>query len=182
MTTYSPRLLAVARAFAEDADDAADILQDVWITAAKHAHSRPTNAPIAAWLYTVTLNAGRQRRRRRQARATLMRLWKHLITPAKGRTQSPKIEEEVLRAQLWRSVDALPRLQREVVILRIVEDLSTADTARLLHRAEGTVKAALSQGLSKLRGMVGPVWDPSPRATNTLSESRFLPKREPTHG
>lgn len=52
---------------------------------------------------------------------------------------------------LVRLVWALPTRQRHVVALRVLADLSVADTAEALGMAEGTVKATLHRALGRLR-------------------------------
>lgn len=59
--------------------------------------------------------------------------------------------ERPLEAGPMRLVWALPRRQRQVVALRILLELSTEETARVLGIASGTVTAHLHRALSSLR-------------------------------
>jgi RNA polymerase sigma-70 factor (sigma-E family) len=52
------------------------------------------------------------------------------------------------------ALDRLPRQQRVVVVLRIVEDLSEEDTAAMLGVPAGTVKSRLHRALGALRTML----------------------------
>ena len=61
------------------------------------------------------------------------------------------LEERLERDALWRHVRELPTRQRAVLVLRFYEDLSEADTARLLGVSVGTVKSQCSRALATLR-------------------------------
>ena len=148
---HSPTLFALARAFTDDDADAEDILQDTWMIAARSAHRRAAGAPIRAWLCTVTLNQARSYLRTRKRRRWLTTLWSSELPTQHNDSRTPSLAIEVQHAALWRAVAALPPLQRDTVLLRIVEDLSTRDAALRMHRAEGTVKASLHRALASLR-------------------------------
>ncbi|MDQ6617576.1 MAG: sigma-70 family RNA polymerase sigma factor [Actinomycetota bacterium] len=55
---------------------------------------------------------------------------------------------------LGRALAQLPTRQRAAVVLRYYEDLSEADTARLMGTSVGTVKAHASRGLARLRPLL----------------------------
>jgi RNA polymerase sigma-70 factor (sigma-E family) len=56
-----------------------------------------------------------------------------------------------LHDALWTALAALPKRQRAIVVLRYYEDLSEAETARVMGVSVGTVKSTTSRALAKLR-------------------------------
>lgn len=97
-------------------------------------HERPH-----AWVTRVALNVATswwRRHRREQGRPP-------------DRPAKPDIRP--MDDDLVRLVWALPKRQRQVVALRVLADLSVADTADALGMAEGTVKATLHRALRRLR-------------------------------
>jgi RNA polymerase sigma-70 factor (sigma-E family) len=60
-------------------------------------------------------------------------------------------DERAERDLLWRFVRTLPPRQRAVLVLRFYEDLTEAETARLLDISIGTVKSQGARALATLR-------------------------------
>ncbi|HSJ21079.1 MAG TPA: sigma-70 family RNA polymerase sigma factor [Nocardioidaceae bacterium] len=86
----------------------------------------------SGWVYRVALNDLRRRMRRRALESRLLlRERLHPIPP-------PDIDPE-----LWDAVGALPRRQREAIVLRHVGDLTERDVASVLRISEGAASAAL---------------------------------------
>jgi RNA polymerase sigma-70 factor (sigma-E family) len=61
----------------------------------------------------------------------------------------------VERDRVWELVRALPARQRAVLVLRFYEDLTEAETARLLDISVGTVKSQTARALGRLRERLG---------------------------
>ena len=61
-------------------------------------------------------------------------------------------QEAERRENLHAALHGLPDRQREAVVLRFFEALSTEQTARAMQCAEGTVKATLHKALSEFEG------------------------------
>jgi RNA polymerase sigma-70 factor (sigma-E family) len=82
----------------------------------------------------------------------------------KARLSAEEVERAVLvdahadeRVDLVRALTALPRRQREVVVLRYLGDFAEDDVARTLGLSNGTVKSHASRGLLALRTRLGPM-------------------------
>jgi RNA polymerase sigma-70 factor (ECF subfamily) len=80
-----------------------------------------------------------------------------LVRRLVGSATSPS--EHLLRQELRRRLrDALERLgerDREVLLLRYLEGLSTRETAAVLGITEGAVKVRHLRALERLRGLLG---------------------------
>src|SRR5271155_3413544 len=57
--------------------------------------------------------------------------------------------------EIRRAIDALPPKDRELLVMRHLEQLGTAEIAATLGVAEGTVKVRLLRALVRLRGLLG---------------------------
>lgn len=146
---FAPRLLPVARALCVRPDEGEDLLQEVWVVALRQKEA-PDGDDVGPWLHRILFNVARTRERTAARRRRLMSRW----SPSGGMDsvqESPAtLEAEQLRWLLRREIAALPELQARVVLLRVVGGLSTAETARAIDRAEGTVKVCLHRGLMRL--------------------------------
>jgi RNA polymerase sigma factor (sigma-70 family) len=124
-------------------EESADIAQE----ACARAYSRwnkvgDYDAP-QAWAARVAGNLALDLLRRARTAA------RHVEQPA------PPAESDVERVDLYRALLALPRRQREVVLLRFVADQSEAAVAAALGCSVGSVKAHASRGLAALRDTLG---------------------------
>ncbi len=103
------------------------------------------------WAARVSTNAAIDRWRKRQ-RSVLS------AEPHEAEAPTSALSDKFLAGQrddLVRALRALPRRQREAVVLRHLLDLSEAETATALKCSIGTIKSATSRGLAQLRTQLG---------------------------
>jgi RNA polymerase sigma-70 factor (sigma-E family) len=73
------------------------------------------------------------------------------VMPEPAASGGSPTDQADARSDLWAALGRLPARQRAVVVLRFYEDLTEAETARILGTTVGTVKSQASKALSKLR-------------------------------
>lgn len=143
-------LRRLARRLSWSDADAEDAVQETWL---KSLIAPPRDSQRrSAWLRVVVLHAlGKIQRRRRNDRERLRRR----AGPSEGPSPLDDLERETSGARVLDWLHRLDEPYREVLRLRYLEDLSTAQIAGLLGRREGTVRVQLKRGLDILRVRAG---------------------------
>ena len=151
---WSPRLLALASTYTPDQDEAHDIVQECWVRAFERRTQYSGRGSFPGWLMTICRNIALSRARRTPRSRPEGAGRESTVPPPDIGLQTRALRRAVLDAVL-----SLPERQRETVILRMLEGLSTRETATRLGCAEGTVKAALHAALTRLHPMLEE-WSP----------------------
>jgi RNA polymerase sigma-70 factor (sigma-E family) len=141
------RLFRVAVMLAGDEGHAEDIVQEALL----RAHRRwdtASRAPVP-YLLTIVRNLARDR-----YRAAARRPQESPLFDTDGAAYDPTASVADQQA-VRRAITTLPERQRAAVVLRYFEDLSTAETARILDCSQGTVKTHLSRALASLERLLG---------------------------
>lgn len=134
------------------ADDAEDAAQEGFVKAYAALDRFRAGSPFRPWLLTIVANEARNRRRAAGRREALA-----LRIPEDRRAggAAPSPEAAVLagerRQALMGALTHLNDVDREVITLRYLLDLSEAETAAALDVPAGTVKSRLSRALDRLR-------------------------------
>ena len=148
MATDYARLVAAVSLVAGSRPAAEDAVQEALVRAWERSTKGEQIDSLGAWVATVALNISRSGVRRKMAeRRARQRMGGQPISMSDG-SRGEVVDIE-------RAVAGLPRRQREVVVLRYLLDLNTAETATTLRINEGTVKSELSRARAALAQRLG---------------------------
>lgn len=155
MRRYNQRLYRVVRAILREDDETEDVMQDAYVRAYQHLEQFAGRAAFSTWLTRIAVHEALARLKRRNRFASLevdgeegegpMMLATALPSPEQNRLQGE------VRGLLEEAILSLPENYRTVLVLRDVEDLSTAETAAALEISEQNVKVRLHRGRALAR-------------------------------
>jgi RNA polymerase sigma-70 factor (sigma-E family) len=139
------RLVGVARLLVDGHAEAEEIVQEAFARTFARGPDLRTPDEAAAYVQRVVVNLARDTVRRR---VVARRLPEPVARNAPGADGGVLVDDDQRRVTA--AVRALPRRQRECVVLRYLLECSTAETAATLAIAEGSVKSHLSRALAAL--------------------------------
>jgi len=160
----SGRMLATAQRLLRNPDEAADAVQDAFLSAFRNLDSFHGEARLSTWLHRIVVNAALMRMRRRKHRPEdsidelLPRFAEdgHFAEEPKAWTLAGDqvLESQQTRAAVRRCIDRLPETYRSVLVLRDLEDLDTAEAAEMLGISENATKVRLHRARQALRTLL----------------------------
>jgi RNA polymerase sigma-70 factor (ECF subfamily) len=155
MRRYNQRLYRVARAIVRDDGEAEDVMQAAYVSAYEHLGQFAGRAPFSTWLTRIAVHEALQRLRKRGRLDQLDDPEDGDGPGANMAETSPDPEQVTTRAELRQLLEEaildLPEQYRAVLVLRDVEELSTAETADALNLTEENVKVRLHRGHGMVR-------------------------------
>jgi RNA polymerase sigma-70 factor (ECF subfamily) len=149
---HNQRLYRAARAITRDDQDAEDVLQQGWLQVFRKLSQYRGEAAFTTWATRIVIHEAISVARKRPA-----------IAEVRDEAVEATPDDEVDRAQLGklleRCLNTIPQGNREVLVMRDVLELDTAETAACLglseeavrvrlHRARAAVAAALSEQMT----------------------------------
>lgn len=143
------QLVGALSLYLGDVAVAEELAQEAFIRADRHWSRLRSMARPGAWLVTVGMNLARSYLRRRIAER---RAQAQLVG---GTPDAQELEEVASHVAVRAAVAALPRREREVVILRYFVDLDVATTAQVLACSRDAVTSLTYRAVERLRARSG---------------------------
>ena len=135
-------VISVARRYTRDESEALDVLQDTFAYLVKKLPTLRLTSKLSTFLYPAVRNIALTIRRKDRMVA---------LSPTHDAPGKAATSPETGPRPIEKVVADLPEGQREVLILRFVNDLSLREIAAVLGIPIGTVKSRLHQAIATLR-------------------------------
>jgi RNA polymerase sigma-70 factor (ECF subfamily) len=161
---YYGRMLAVARRFLRCDEDAADAVQDAFVSLVRSIGLFQGQSSLSTWLHRIVVNACLMKLRAKKSRPSVSMdelLPKfvedgHHARPVRSWDEGPghRLNSQELRRKVRECIDRLPDDYRAVLLLRDVEGLDTDAAAEILNTTSGNVKTRLHRARQALRTLL----------------------------
>jgi RNA polymerase sigma-70 factor (ECF subfamily) len=145
---YAARVRYFLRKLLGSADRADDALQDVWLDVYRGLPNLAAAGAFRAWLYRIARDRALGKLRRSR-----------IELPLVGDEVASEVEEPFDAEDAERihaALDQLPAEQREVLVLRFVEDMSYEEIARVVGCPLGTIRSRIHYAKQALRRLLEP--------------------------
>ncbi len=161
---YHEPMLRLATSFVPSRAIAEEVVQDTWLAALRGLGGFEGRSSMKTWLFSILVNQARKTGTREHrtipvadpepvvdpARFDASGGWadppEHWIEVAEGRMEVGKLAD---RIRVW--IEELPPRQREVVLLRDVEGMSSEQVCAVLALTDVNQRVLLHRGRSRLR-------------------------------
>lgn len=160
---FRGRVYNTALRIVGDRDEAADVLQEVFILLFRKIHRFKAQSQFASWVYRITVNVSLDQLRRRK-RTPIPGASPALLDGAPEPTVLSAPESHTaqrdLEGHVQEALHALSDKLRIVIVLRYLEDLAYADIAEILGCSLGTVKSRLNRAHTAMRRELAARYEP----------------------
>lgn len=147
--TYAALLFRIAHTVLRNPAEAEDVVQDTFVRVLEHRESLPVIRDLRVWLIRITWNLALDRRRRIRPQQMDTLFAESLVARTLPADQALH-QAQQLKAVL-REWERLPRLERHVLLLSALDDLSTPEIAAVPGKSDSAVRALLFRARSRLR-------------------------------
>jgi RNA polymerase sigma-70 factor (ECF subfamily) len=147
-------------------DEAAEVSQDVFLSAFKSIHQFRGEANFSTWLYRIGLNHASTRRkslnsaqRRQLSLDGTEVIANSTVDPAKN------FEDKEIQQRVQQALNSLDAEDARIILLRDLQDIPYHEVAEILDLPVGTVKSRLHRARQALKTSLAPYFQASRKAS-----------------
>ena len=151
---HARRLYSLAVRMIGSAEDAEDLLQEVFLQAHRKLPGFRGESTLGTWLYRLTMNHCLDHLRGRQAKMSRATESLEDENAAEPMAPAPAVPSAISRMDLERAIAALPPGSKAAFLLHDVEGFEHQEIAAILGISEGTSKSQVHKARLKLRSLL----------------------------
>jgi RNA polymerase sigma-70 factor (ECF subfamily) len=149
---HADRLCAVVLRLCAGPHEAEEVTQEAFLRAWRAIDRFDGRSQFFTWLYRIGVNEAKRRAERGGRKLRTVPLEEFSGEPPDLKEgPEPRAESSAVRAELERSVRALPLDYRAPLVLRDIEGLSTREAAEILGLSEAALKSRLHRARASVR-------------------------------
>lgn len=147
--TYSTLLFRVANSVLRNAEEAEDVVQEVFVRVVQHQRSLPEVRDLRVWLVRIGWNLALDHRRR--IRPEQMETFQAAAIVDGASPADEALGDTQRLGAVMNAIERLPKAERQALLLSALEELNTAEIARIMSKSESAVRALLFRARTHLR-------------------------------
>ncbi len=159
--TYQDRVFNTAIGIVQNAEDAEDVAQEVFIQVFRSIHSFKAESKLSTWIYRITTTRALDHLRSRKSKkrfGLIQRLFgdgnKPLHELPDFHHPGVTLDRKENAARLFRAIDRLPENQKTAFILHKLEDLSYIEISAVMQISLSAVESLMHRAKQNLRKML----------------------------
>jgi RNA polymerase sigma-70 factor (ECF subfamily) len=158
---YQPEIYRMIYYRSRSKMDAEDLTQDVMLKAYKNIGHLKTPGVFRSWLFRIAVNRVRDYYRKKQFRSLfgMVSMDDDSFHESPETAIAPEAEGGISRKDFWRQIEqmlgAFSRMEKEVFLLRFLDQMTIKEISATLKKNESTVKTHLYRALHKAKAMAG---------------------------
>jgi RNA polymerase sigma-70 factor, ECF subfamily len=159
---HQKKMLNIVYRITGDYDDACEVVQEAFLSAYRAINKFRGDAKFSTWLTGITINHAKNRLRQTQSCSyhEVVSIDDPVETESGQLTLDPpsqeasaieQLEQKEVQEKVQECIHGLDKDQREVLVLRDIEEFSYDEIGRILKIPDGTVKSRLSRARDALK-------------------------------
>jgi RNA polymerase sigma-70 factor (ECF subfamily) len=154
---YGPRLRYYVRKMLGHAEVTEDVLQEVWLDVYRAMPRLAHVAAFPAWIYRIARDHTNNQLRKQHRAPQPLAEEQDVADPTQDGRGEEFTAEDAQRVHA--ALDKLPPAQREVLVLRFLEEMTYEDIGRVVGCPPGTVRSRIHYAKRALRRLLEGTYD-----------------------
>lgn len=153
---YSPAVFRLATSLLNDAEDAAEVMQDTFVYALRNLRRYDAaKSAFQTWLFTIAISRCRNKRRRKWLPTISLSGFVREETNGASQTTLRSVEDWLaargIRRELWTAIQTLSPNLREALILRFMGGMTYAEIGEAVACSAKAAESRVRTGVAALR-------------------------------